>query len=85
MKPKTPDTKEKTKPPVASSNGLDVEGLHLWKIITNRHSTEGYYWITTKNRNAKTAIEKARRCARKKLGSLEISIRSLEYSGTLDA
>jgi hypothetical protein len=70
----------------ASSYLLGINGLHLWKIATNRTSTGEHLWITTRQKNTKQAVDKAVSFVRKTVGQKdEVTVEFIKYCGTLDA
>lgn len=63
-----------------------LNGLHLWAIYTHQNS-DSQLWITTVSKNANHAIDKAVMFVRKERGwpNLKVTIKSLNYHGTIDA
>lgn len=78
--------KQKTKTAVHSKDGLGINGLHLWKVSTNRTRTDESLWITTAKKDTKQAVDKAVRFVRIEAGKKnEVTVTELKYRGTLDA
>lgn len=69
---------------VASSDGLGINGLHLWEVKTNKQGDNECLLITTSKRNMNTATIKAKRFV-KANESYGTVINLIKYRGTLDA